>query len=60
MEFTENHMLFRVGWWIATYEDFFPVHDRVSRAAIRALKEAHVVLPYTTGNVLVEMNGSQT
>jgi len=55
MEFTENHMVFRVGWWIASYEDFFPVHDRVSRAVIQALKEANVVLPYATSSVRVEM-----
>jgi small-conductance mechanosensitive channel len=59
MEFTENHMVFRVGWWIASYDDFFPVHDRVSRAVIQALKEANVVLPYATGNVRVEMHGGE-
>ena len=47
MEFTESQMVFLVGWWIATYDDFYPVHDRVSRAVIQALREAGVVLPYT-------------
>ena len=55
MEFTENQMVFKVGWWIATYDDLFPVRDRVSRAVIQALKDAGVVLPYTTGSVRVEM-----
>ena len=59
MEFTENHMVFRVDWWIASYEDFFPVHDRVSRAVIQALKDAGVVLPYTRGSVRVDMNSSK-
>ena len=54
MEFTENHMVFIVGWWIATYDNFDPVHDRVSRAVIRALKEAGIVLPYTQSRVSVE------
>jgi hypothetical protein len=31
----------------------------VSRAVIQALKEANVVLPYTTGNVRVEMHGGE-
>ena len=40
MEVTENQMVFKVGWWIATYDDLYPVHDQVSRGVIRALKEA--------------------
>jgi len=24
MEFTENQMVFKVGWWIASYDDLFP------------------------------------
>ncbi len=59
MEFTENQMVFKVGWWIATYDDLFPVHDRVSRAVIRALKEAGIVLPYRKGIVNVEMDSSE-
>jgi len=59
MEFTENQMVFKVGWWIATYDDFYPVHDRVSRAVIQALKDAGVVLPYRKGNVNVEVNSKE-
>ena len=54
IEFTENHMVFRVGWWIASYEGFLTVRDRVSRAAIQALKEAGVTLPYVRSKVSVE------
>jgi len=56
MEFTENQMVFKIGWWIASYDDFFPVHDRVSRAVIQALKDAGIVLPYRKGSVSVEVN----
>jgi MscS family membrane protein len=56
MKFTENQMVFLVGWWIATYDDFYPVHDRVSRAVIRALREAGIILPYTKSRVHVEGN----
>jgi small-conductance mechanosensitive channel len=51
MEFTENQMVFKVGWWIASYDDLFPVHDRVSRAVVQALKDAGIVLPYRKGSV---------
>jgi MscS family membrane protein len=59
MEFTENQMVFKIGWWIASYDDLFPVHDRVSRAVIQALKDAGIVLPYRKGSVNVEMNSSK-
>jgi MscS family membrane protein len=54
MEFTENQMVFKVGWWIATYDDLYPVHDQVSRGVIRALKEASIILPYRKSRVSVE------
>jgi len=59
MEFTENQMVFKIGWWIASYDDLFPVHDRVSRAVVQALKDAGVVLPYRKGSLNVEMNSSK-
>jgi small-conductance mechanosensitive channel len=51
IEFTENHMLFKVGWWIATYDDFFVVRDRANRAIVQALRDAGVVLPYRRSSV---------
>lgn len=59
MEFTENHMIFRVGWRIASYGDYSSVHDRVGRAVIQALRNAGVILPYTTGSVRVEVDSSK-
>jgi hypothetical protein len=50
-EFTENHMVFKVVWWIAAHDDLFPVHDRVSRAVIQTLKEAGIVSPYRKSRV---------
>ena len=58
MEFTENQMVFKVGWWIASYDDLFPIHDRVSRAVVQALKDAGIVLPYRKGSVSVEVNSN--
>ena len=59
MEFTEYQMIFKVGWWIASYDDLYPVHDRVSRAVIQALKDAGIVLPYRKGSVKVKVNSSK-
>jgi small-conductance mechanosensitive channel len=58
-KFTENHMVFKVGWWLASYQDFYTVHGRVSRAAIEALKEASIILPYTKSRVSVEGNPTE-
>ncbi|MGD8463321.1 MAG: mechanosensitive ion channel family protein [Anaerolineae bacterium] len=58
-KFTENQMVFTVGWWLASYEDFYTVHGRVSRAAIQALKEAGIILPYTKSRVSVEENSRE-
>jgi len=58
-KFTENQMVFKVGWWLASYQDFYTVHGRVSRAAIQALKEAGIILPYTKSRVSVEGNPRQ-
>ena len=55
-DLTENHLVFRVGWWITSYEDSFVVRDRVTRSVIQALKDAGVILPYARGSVRVEMN----
>jgi len=46
MEFTENHMLYWANWWVANYTDRFPLQNQVSRAIIKALKDAGVALPY--------------
>jgi small-conductance mechanosensitive channel len=46
MEFTENHMLYWANWWVANYTDRFPVQNQVSRAIIKALKDAGIALPY--------------
>jgi small-conductance mechanosensitive channel len=52
LEFTEDHMVFEVGWWIASYIDLFYVRNRVNRAMMHALKDAGIVLPYRrTGRV---------
>jgi small-conductance mechanosensitive channel len=54
-ELNEYHMLFWANWWVAKYVDRYPLQDRVSRAIIRALKDAGVVLPYQKGSLNIQM-----
>jgi len=56
MEFTEFHMVFRIGWWLKSYQDYYDVRNRVNRATVRALQDAGIVLPYTKGSVNVAGN----
>jgi small-conductance mechanosensitive channel len=59
MEFTENQMLWKTGWWIGSYNDMYPVRDRVNRAVIQALKEADIKWPFTKGSLNVEVNADK-
>jgi small-conductance mechanosensitive channel len=58
-EFTERQMLWKIGWWIGSYNDIYPVRDRVNRAVIQALKEAGILLPYTKGSLNVEVQADK-
>lgn len=53
--FTDYHMRFTLGWWLTSYRDIFVVRDRVSRTAIRTLRDAGVVLPYSKGDMNVQV-----
>ena len=54
-ELNEYHMLYWANWWVANYADRYPMQDKVSRAIIRALKEAAIVLPYQKGSLNVQV-----
>jgi small-conductance mechanosensitive channel len=56
--FTEYYMRIRIGWWIESYRDLFLMRDRVNRAAIHILRDADVLLPYSKGNVNVQVNSN--
>jgi len=58
-ELRENHMLYWANWWVANYQDRFPVQDQVSRAIIRALKEAGIVLPYQSLDIQMDTSSSK-
>ena len=56
MELTEFQMIYWTSWWVATYEDRYPVQNRVIRAMMRALKDSNVVLPYLQGRMNVQID----
>lgn len=58
MDLTEYSVIFLVGWWLKTYDDYFVVRDRTNRAIIKALNEAGVKLPYARSSIA--WKGGQT
>jgi small-conductance mechanosensitive channel len=48
VEMGDSAMIFRVRWWIESYEDTRRVFDKVHRALQRALDEAGIECPYPT------------
>ena len=59
MELTEYQMIFLTAWWVATYEDRYPVQNRVIRAMMRALKKAGVILPYQKGRYDIDIDSER-
>lgn len=55
MNFSEYAVVFQVGWWLKSYEDYSAVRDRTNRAIIKALNAAGVRLPYTRGRLNLSM-----
>jgi len=53
--FDQYSMGYWACWWVANYADRYPVQDKVSRAIVRALREAGVVLPYQKGCLNVQV-----
>jgi MscS family membrane protein len=49
--FTKDQLIFRVGWWMKDFEDYYKLRRLVNRAVIEELKGAGVVLPYRKGRV---------
>ena len=47
----ESAMIFRVRWWIESYEDTIRIYDRVHTALQQALDAAHIDMPFPTQTV---------
>jgi MscS family membrane protein len=58
-EYNEYHVRVMIGWWIAFYGDVYKIRDRVSRAAMQTLQDAGVSMPYSKGQLNVEMNSNE-
>ena len=50
-EMGESAMMFRVRWWIQSYEDTRQFYDRVNTALQNALDEAGIESPFTTYDI---------
>ena len=51
LEIRESEVIFRVRWWIESYQDYFAMINRVNKAMIIALKNAGVKFPSIATNV---------
>jgi len=55
IEMGESTMIFRVRWWIESYEDTRRVYDRVNTALQQALDEAGIETAYHTFDINVKL-----
>ena len=51
LEFGDSALIFRVRWWIQSYEDTRRMFDRVNTAVYKALQEAGIEIPFPQRDV---------
>jgi MscS family membrane protein len=59
IEMGDSAMIFRVRWWIGSYEDTRRMFDRVHTALQQALNEAGIESPFPTQTLNVQLENSQ-
>jgi small-conductance mechanosensitive channel len=59
-EMGDSAMIFRVRWWIESYEDTRRIYDRVHTALQRALDAAAVDMPFPTQTVNLRVEREET
>jgi small-conductance mechanosensitive channel len=59
IEMDNTAMIFRVRWWIESYEDTRRMFDKVHSALQEALEAAGIEMPYTTYDVNLKMDGQE-
>ena len=59
VEMGDSAMIFRVRWWIESYEDTRRMFDRVHTALQQALDEAGVESPFPTQTLNVQLEGER-
>ena len=55
-EMGDSAMIFRVRWWIESYEDTRRIYDRVNTALNKALDDAGIVSPYPISDVNIKID----
>lgn len=58
-EMGESAIVFRLRWWIESYEDTRRMFDRVHTTVHKALEAAGIEIPYTTYDVNLNLNGNE-
>jgi len=51
LEFGDSALIFRVRWWIRSYQDTRRMYDRVNTAIYKALQEAGIQIPFPQRDV---------
>jgi small-conductance mechanosensitive channel len=51
LEFGDSALIFRVRWWIRSYQDTRQMFDRVNTAVYKALQEAGIQIPFPQRDV---------
>ncbi len=59
IEMGDSAMIFRVRWWIGSYEDTRRMFDRVHTTLQQALDEAGIESPFPTQTLNVQLEGDQ-
>jgi small-conductance mechanosensitive channel len=59
VEMGESAIVFRLRWWIESYEDTRRMFDRVHTTVHKALEAAGIEIPYTTYDVNLNLNGKE-
>ncbi|NIV28041.1 MAG: mechanosensitive ion channel, partial [Anaerolineae bacterium] len=59
IEMGDSAMIFRVRWWIESYEDTRRMFDRVHTTLQQALDEAGIESPFPTQTLNVQLEGDQ-
>ena len=60
VEMGDSAMIFRVRWWIESYEDTRRMFDRVHTVLQQALDEAGIESPFPTQTLNVQLEGDQS
>jgi small-conductance mechanosensitive channel len=59
IEMGESAIVFRLRWWIESYEDTRRMFDRIHTTVHKALELAGIEIPYTTYDVNLNLNGKE-